>query len=472
MDKLMIVSADSHAIAPPESWQDYVEARYHEYLPQLEEENRIFTTCMGPLNGYVQEQTDVYDFDGAYRSGGVTGLWDADVRIREMDREGIAAEIVYTGDPRATDLFHAPLCRTYPLEVCDAGMRAYHRWAHDTFGRHGDRILLVGVTGTCTDMDATLAEIDWIADHGFVGTFVPGNTVFPGMRPLERPLLRPLLGALRGAGTRRGGPRRLRARPGLAVPRDRADHHVGDRERRLGPGSPDADHERRVHAGIRLGRALPPAALAADPRWGVRPLSRAQAPPHRDPGRLDAGHPGASGHRLRGHRRDELPATRRPSEYWGSNGLTSLSFVHSSEVEMRHEIGLDTLAFGRDFPHAEGTWPNTMAWLVDAFGDLPETETRQILGENIVRFLGLDRTRLQGVADRVGPEVGEIVGKASELSPELLAHFDLRGGYLKKSEGAQKLSDVDVMVQRTWPQPRRERPRRSASSLTGRTAPT
>jgi hypothetical protein len=78
MDRLMIVSADSHAIAPPESWKDYVEARYHTYLPQLEEENRVPTACMVPLNGYVQEQTEAYDFDRAYRSGGVADLWDAD----------------------------------------------------------------------------------------------------------------------------------------------------------------------------------------------------------------------------------------------------------------------------------------------------------------------------------------------------------------------------------------------------------
>ena len=445
MDKLMIVSADSHAIAPPESWQDYVEARYHEYLPQLEEENRIFTTCMGPLNGYVQEQTDVYDFDGAYRSGGVTGLWDADVRIREMDREGIAAEIVYTGDPRATDLFHAPLCRTYPLEVCDAGMRAYHRWAHDTFGRHGDRILLVGVTGTCTDMDATLAEIDWIADHGFVGTFVPGNTVFPGMRPLNDPSYDPFWARCEALGLAVVVHAGYGLDQGSLFPEiERITTSVTE------SGGSDLDLLTRITSDVFTPE------FASDVR-SRRPLWQLTLGGvfDRFPGlklllteiRADW-MPATLEHldTVFEARRDELPATRRPSEYWGSNGLTSLSFVHRSEVEMRHEIGLDTLAFGRDFPHAEGTWPNTMAWLVDAFGDLPETETRQILGENIVRFLGLDRTRLQGVADRVGPEVGEIVGKASELSPELLAHFDLRGGYLKKSEGAQKLSDVDVMV--------------------------
>ena len=57
--------------------------------------------------------------------------------------------------------------------------------------------------------------------------------------------------------------------------------------------------------------------------------------------------------------RDDLPATRKPSEYWQEHCLMALSFVHKAEVAMRHEIGVETIAFGRDFPHAEGTWPNT-----------------------------------------------------------------------------------------------------------------
>jgi hypothetical protein len=64
-----------------------------------------------------------------------------------------------------------------------------------------------------------------------------------------------------------------------------------------------------------------------------------------------------------------------------------------------------------------------------------------------VRVLGLDGAHLRKVADRIGPGAAEIIGKTSDLSPELLAHFDLRGGYLKAAEGGQKLPTVDAMVQ-------------------------
>ena len=52
-----------------------------------------------------------------------------------------------------------------------------------------------------------------------------------------------------------------------------------------------------------------------------------------------------------------VPAERKPSEYWQEHCLITLSFVHKAEVAMRHELGVETIAFGRDFPHAMGGGP-------------------------------------------------------------------------------------------------------------------
>ena len=75
-----------------------------------------------------------------------------------------------------------------------------------------------------------------------------------------------------------------------------------------------------------------------------------------------------------------LPAERPPSEYWPTNCLVGASFIHKAEVDMRHEIGVETIAFGRDFPHPEGTWPHTREWLRDAFAGVPEDEARAHAG--------------------------------------------------------------------------------------------
>ena len=102
----------------------------------------------------------------AHRTGW-HGLHDPVLRLADMDREGVAAELVYHGDFRLGDLFHNATNRQYPLEVWDAGARAWNRWAADTFGFATDRFLLTGAIGPCADMGSTVADLEWIADQGF-----------------------------------------------------------------------------------------------------------------------------------------------------------------------------------------------------------------------------------------------------------------------------------------------------------------
>jgi predicted TIM-barrel fold metal-dependent hydrolase len=144
--------------------------------------------------------------------------------------------------------------------------------------------------------------------------------------------------------------------------------------------------------------------------------------------------------------RDVIPAERKPSEYWQTNCMTGASFIHKAEVAMRHEVGIDTILFGRDFPHPESTWPNTRDWLRNAFEGVPEDEVRKMLGENAIRFFGLDRNRLADIAKRIGPTIEDIIGSGSDVRPDLLANFDQRGGYLKPPEGADKLPMVDELL--------------------------
>jgi hypothetical protein len=145
------------------------------------------------------------------------------------------------------------------------------------------------------------------------------------------------------------------------------------------------------------------------------------------------------------HRAD-VPAKRSPSEYWSANCLAGASFIHKAEVGIRHEIGLETVSFGRDFPHPEGTWPNTRDYLRDAFAGVPDDELRLMLGENAIRFLGLDRERLAEIARRIGPTIAYITGGAPNVRPELIESFDQRGGYLKPIEGAEKIPMVDELL--------------------------
>jgi hypothetical protein len=143
--------------------------------------------------------------------------------------------------------------------------------------------------------------------------------------------------------------------------------------------------------------------------------------------------------------RADLPAKQKPSEYWQERCLVSVSFVHKSEVAMRHEIGIETIFFGRDYAHAEGTWPNTRDWLSDAFAGVPDDELRLVLGENAIRVMGLDRAKLAAVAERIGPTIEDITGRVPQLDERLLANWDARGGYLKPPEEVDP-DEIDTLL--------------------------
>ncbi len=114
---------------------------------------------------------------------------------------------------------------------------------------------------------------------------------------------------------------------------------------------------------------------------------------------------------------------------------------------MRYEIGVETILFGRDYPHFESTWPHTTQWLQDAFYRVPENELRLMLGENAIGFFGLDRSRLTEIAGRIGPTVEQINATDPNIRPELMENFDARGGYLKAAEGDESIPAIEPLVE-------------------------
>jgi len=53
--------------------------------------------------------------------------------------------------------------------------------------------------------------------------------------------------------------------------------------------------------------------------------------------------------------------SKLPSEYFGENIFVGASTMSKEEIRRRHAIGCDVAMWGTDYPHPEGTWPNTIA---------------------------------------------------------------------------------------------------------------
>ena len=445
-DKVIIVSADGHAVMPSDQWTRYLDAPFHDELPELRRESEVMSSTMALLNDMTLSESlyDVFDKEGLYRSGQWRGLFDPEVRLQELDRDGVAAEFIFHGDFRFPEMGFSPMNAVHTLDFVDAGVRAYDRWAADTFGPLHDRFLLVAPTGTNRDLDATVRELHWVADQGFVGGFVPGFTHFDGVPALYDPYWEPVWQAhddrdlalvVHGgygfgqgyvfdaiekahakAASQGGGTMELIMALTEGLFNDSFFRDLGCR-RAMWQLFMSGVFDR--HPTLRLFMTE----VRAD--WIPPALHH-----------LDA---------LFDEHRADLPAKRKPSEYWEENCMAGLSFMHTAEVEMRDEIGVHKILFGRDYPHTEGTWPNTGDYLRRLFQGVPERDIRMILGENAIEFLGLDRAKLTAIAERLGPSIEEITG-GPEIDPALLSHLADRTGILREREGEGRVHEYEPML--------------------------
>jgi predicted TIM-barrel fold metal-dependent hydrolase len=447
-EKLLIISSDSHAGVPQELWEHYLPERFHELLPSLHDDCVLYPTAMA-LMARKKGATSLPEINEAHTVD-YHGLHDATLRMADMDREGITAELIYLGDSRLGDMFHNVSGRGYPLEAWEAGAKAWNRWAADNFGFAMERFLVTGAIGPCVDMDATVAEVHWMADHDFIGIYGPRYMWHRDMPELTDAYWDPFWAACSernitvvvhaGFGTPHGHvfPEIEKIYADVA-----AAAGSTDRDALLEHADAISDESVQFFADF-LSRSIE----ARRPMWQLMLSGVFDRHPQLKllltEIRLDW-IPATLAHldAIYEAHRDQFSAARKPSEYWPTNCLAGASFIHKAEVEMRHEIGVETILFGRDFPHPEGTWPNTADWLRHAFAGVPEDEARLMLGENAIRFFGLDRPRLVDIAKRVGPRLEDVIAGGTDVRPELLENFAFRGGYLKPSEGGSMLPVVD-----------------------------
>jgi predicted TIM-barrel fold metal-dependent hydrolase len=450
MEKLTIVSLDGHAQMPPSAWPEYLEQRYHKFLPDLNVENQLYTSIMNRFasRSHDTDNYEIFDLDHAYRDGGVQGVWELDERIKQMDREGIAAEFIHNGDFRACGLFFQSSNTDHPMELCQAGVKGYNRWLHDTFGSEPDRLYLIGILGAAPwrSMDELLAELDWIADRGFKATQVPGYVTYPGQPPLFDAYWDPFwkrceergihLWMHAGQGERQGELGGIFHRVRMQIEKEKGD--LNEAAQRLS----SEFNKGQIFASVKPRRAMWQIMMGGVfDRFPKLRLALSEVYGDWMPGTMRYLDEQYAQHK------DKLPATRKPSEYWQSNCINGLSFIRRCEVELRHQIGVDTMAFGRDYPHGEGTWPNTTLWLRDALGGIPEAEARAIMADNAIRILGLDGAKIASIAARIGLPASEVFGDHPPLDPKLIAHFDKRAQYLAPAEGDERMAEIDKMMQ-------------------------
>jgi hypothetical protein len=100
--------------------------------------------------------------------------------------------------------------------------------------------------------------------------------------------------------------------------------------------------------------------------------------------------------------------SRLPSDYFGDNIFIGASTMSREEVRRRYLIGVETLMWGNDFPHPEGTWPNTVARLKETFHDVPVEDATRMLGSVAAAVYNFDVATLRPLADEIGPTPSDL----------------------------------------------------------------
>ena len=388
MEPLVVVSSDCHAGLPPEQYRSYVSPQYRETfdvaLPiQLAEVEKMARKFL------------VADINADWRQGrerALSGAWDHDERLRVLDGDGIAGEIIFPDGITEMNMppFGAGLSlptdsRIVP-ELQWEGARAHNRWLAEFCAMAPERRAGVALAPICWDVDEAVREIRWVREHGLRGILIPSMW---GRQPAYHdPRYEPIWSACEDLGVV------VHLHSGAAPMEDYGDHLgmmgiyitevVWWAVRPLTFLIWGGVFER--HPKLRL------AITESTTVWVPEALALMDQ-------RYSETHYSAKLGDYRSH------LTMKPSDYFHRNVMLGASCMPRREAEMRHQIGVPNIMWGSDYPHPEGTWPHTREQMRETFRGLPEAELRAMLGGNAVRVYGFDADALARVAERIGPRL-------------------------------------------------------------------
>jgi predicted TIM-barrel fold metal-dependent hydrolase len=104
---------------------------------------------------------------------------------------------------------------------------------------------------------------------------------------------------------------------------------------------------------------------------------------------------------------DQAPQ-RTATEYFHQSCWVGVSMPSPADVAVRDVIGVDRFMWGSDYPHDEGSYPNTKKAVRRVFRDVDHDDVRKMLSGNAAALYGFDLDKLAPLAARCGPTVAEV----------------------------------------------------------------
>ena len=352
-------SADSHVVEPLDLWQERLPARLRDRAPRrIEQDGRwvFLVEGMAPKKMGSPSDDESGDADGAghFRAGG----FDPDLRVGDLDEDGVWGEVLYPTIALFGFLIPDP-------ELRWACARAYNDWLAETFASASKRFAgaaMIPVHEVATAVD----EIERVAGLGLRSVMLPMHP--PPDRPYNLDVYDPIWAAAQD----HGFPVSFHVGTGASPWTER------------GPGGAVINY---VEVGLGAQRNL--AYLAAS---GV--LERF---PQLHVVMVECG---AGWLAWVLERMDEAfeehaswvkpKLAAKPSDYVRRQGHVTFG-NDASGVHNRHFTGVEPLLWASDYPHPEGTWPHTRETIARIFADVAPSEQAAIVGGTAASLYGFER---------------------------------------------------------------------------------
>jgi predicted TIM-barrel fold metal-dependent hydrolase len=361
------------------------------------------------------------------RNALTTGGWDVHQRIRDMDRDGVAGEVVFHGLNTGRQDFmpwNGPFgafgLGGFDNELVGLGRHIFNQWLADFVSVEPERH--AGLAHVpIWDPEACVKEIEWAAELGLRGVNLPRPQ--PSIPSYNDPVWDPFWSACEDLGMPLTTHAQSQPPPAGWTPSP-GDFEInmfdimGDYGRQALP--------RLIFGGVfERHPKLKLVYTEVIDTWWVPTLARmdnlavffqqkARALPKSQ--QVTAGPSGL------------LQLPKLPSEYCMEHVYIGWTTLAPFEAQDAVDHGYTSqVLWGSDYPHPEGSWqyprtddevPMTHLHLRDSFASIPREHAAAMLGGNAIEVYGFDAAKLRKVADRINSLTYEQLSVPLEDEPE------------------------------------------------------
>ena len=367
MPQHRIISADSHATIGQEYLLDALPKKYHEAVKAAAPGGM----GLGPVP--ADAKAPAMDMSGMVRAieiqrggdrpSGRAGGSDSVERIKDMDIDGVEAEVLHcvVGGAQVGATGDA----TMRAEFMHAENEARQAWC----ATDPQRLIPVAVL-PLENLDAAVKELEWLGREGFRAVEIPVYPDEVGLKPYGHESWAPLWNVASD----------------LEIP---LHLHVGTNNGLQRIMNYDRTPSRTIF------QSLPPIYMAEcvsawilpgtfDRHPGMKVLLAEAGvtwiPYYVD--RLDT--------MMVRHRLEQLEMLKeQPSFYWRRNMACSFEEDANAKGHILEAVGVDNVLWATDYPHPDSTWPHSQEVVTNLFGDLSDGDRAKIAGGNAERLYKL-----------------------------------------------------------------------------------